>query len=97
VSVVCTAALTHATLRFYSYHYAPLIADLVALDAIEIKFELGQPFLPYEQVRGVCCVRLCLYVLPDVITLTRSRTASRRPATRVGTVFADTLRGADDK
>jgi 5'-3' exoribonuclease 2 len=38
---------------YYPYHYAPFAADFVELDKMEIKFEKGKPFHPYEQLMGV--------------------------------------------
>ena len=38
---------------YYPYHYAPFAADFVGLDKMEIKFEKGKAFRPYEQLMGV--------------------------------------------
>ena len=38
---------------FYQYHYAPFAADFVELDKINIKFEKGRIFKPFEQLMGV--------------------------------------------
>jgi 5'-3' exoribonuclease 1 len=38
---------------FYPYHYTPLISDLVNLTKYEIKFTLGKPFSPLQQLLAV--------------------------------------------
>ncbi|KAJ3187980.1 hypothetical protein HDU85_006373 [Gaertneriomyces sp. JEL0708] len=38
---------------FYPYHYAPKITDLVGIANLNFKFEIGRPFLPFEQLMGV--------------------------------------------
>ncbi|KAJ4518973.1 5'-3' exoribonuclease 2 [Exophiala dermatitidis] len=38
---------------YYPYHYAPFAADFVDIDKMEVKFDKGTPFRPYEQLMGV--------------------------------------------
>lgn len=38
---------------FYDYHYSPKISDLTGLADMKFHFELGKPFLPFQQLMGV--------------------------------------------
>lgn len=38
---------------YYPYHYAPFAADFTDLDKMDLKFNKGNPFKPFEQLMGV--------------------------------------------
>ena len=38
---------------FFPYHYAPFISDIVNLNEVNLTFDLGTPFMPFEQLLAV--------------------------------------------
>lgn len=38
---------------YYQYHYSPMISDVIKGLNADLKFELGKPFRPFEQLMGV--------------------------------------------
>jgi len=38
---------------YYPHHYAPFAADFVDINSMEVNFDKGTPFRPYEQLMGV--------------------------------------------
>lgn len=38
---------------YYPYHYAPFISDVTLFENVDIKFEMGEPFKPYDQLLSV--------------------------------------------
>uniref|UniRef100_A0A061R927 5'-3' exoribonuclease 1 n=1 Tax=Tetraselmis sp. GSL018 TaxID=582737 RepID=A0A061R927_9CHLO len=38
---------------FYPFHYAPCASDASDLGSVRVKFSLGKPFLPFQQLLGV--------------------------------------------
>jgi 5'-3' exoribonuclease 2 len=38
---------------FYPYHFAPFAADFEEVGKMDIRFDLGKPFQPFEQLMGV--------------------------------------------
>lgn len=38
---------------FYPYHFAPFCSDVIAPETVDVKFELGTPFKPFEQLLAV--------------------------------------------
>lgn len=38
---------------FFPFHYAPLASDMQNLSSYNVKFNLGKPFLPFQQLLGV--------------------------------------------
>lgn len=39
--------------RFYPHHYAPYVSDVFGISTFKPHFELGQPFLPFQQLMAV--------------------------------------------
>uniref|UniRef100_H3AKR8 5'-3' exoribonuclease 1 n=1 Tax=Latimeria chalumnae TaxID=7897 RepID=H3AKR8_LATCH len=38
---------------YYPYHYAPYLSDIRKISKLKLKFDLGKPFLPFEQLLAV--------------------------------------------
>uniref|UniRef100_A0A8V5HES0 5'-3' exoribonuclease 1 n=1 Tax=Melopsittacus undulatus TaxID=13146 RepID=A0A8V5HES0_MELUD len=38
---------------YYPYHYAPYLSDIRNIGELKMKFELGRPFMPFEQLLAV--------------------------------------------
>lgn len=50
---------------YYPHHYAPFAADFVGLDKMQVKFDKGRTFKPFEQLMGVLPVA-SNHVIPEV-------------------------------
>ena len=51
---------------FYPYHYAPLACDLIDIQGLNIKFDLGKPFSPFGQLMGVLPYPSIKIALPHI-------------------------------
>lgn len=38
---------------YYPHHFAPFAADFTEIETLDIKFDVGKPFRPFEQLMGV--------------------------------------------
>lgn len=39
--------------RYYPYHYAPFLSDVRDIANLKLTFDLGKPFMPFEQLLAV--------------------------------------------
>jgi len=62
---------------FFPYHYAPMASDLIGLQGLEqhIKFDLGSPYLPFQQLLAVLPPE-SLWCLPRELQLLVTNPAS---------------------
>jgi 5'-3' exoribonuclease 2 len=51
--LLISSAQTPSWQWYYPYHFAPFAADFDGVDKMDIRFELGKPFQPFEQLMGV--------------------------------------------
>lgn len=54
---------------FFDSHYAPYISDLHNLASLKIEFELGEPFLPFQQLMAVLPPASGKHIPPAMIPL----------------------------
>lgn len=51
---------------YFPHYYAPLLADLGKMSHLSLEFELGEPFLPLQQLMGVLPLDSAKRFLPKV-------------------------------
>ena len=51
---------------FYNYHHTPFASDLRDIGEMEVSFELGKPFKPFQQLLGVLPIA-SRKLLPDAV------------------------------
>lgn len=39
--------------RYYPHHYAPFLSDVRNISSLMLAFDLGKPFMPFQQLLGV--------------------------------------------
>lgn len=53
INVLVNLLFVSLYFRFYPFHYAPYMSDIRNFGEMLIQFELGTPFLPFEQLLAV--------------------------------------------
>lgn len=62
--------------RYYPYHYAPFLSDIRNVSGLELTFDLGKPFMPFQQLLAVL-PSASRELLPDAYRVIRpSRTCN---------------------
>jgi len=59
---------------YYPFHYAPFISDLKNIEQVQIDFQLGTPFLPFQQVstqnwRSAALAHFNLFIKPKILRM----------------------------
>lgn len=39
--------------RYYPFHYAPFLSDIRNIAGLKLTFDLGKPFMPFQQLLAV--------------------------------------------
>lgn len=62
--------------RYYPYHYAPYLSDIRNVSGLKLTFELGQPFMPFQQLLAVLPAA-SMELLPECYRVTNANPSSR--------------------
>lgn len=56
--------------RYYPYHYAPFLSDIRSISGLKLTFDLGKPFMPFQQLLAVLPAA-SMELLPDAYRVTQ--------------------------
>ncbi len=57
--------------RYYPYHYAPFLSDIRNISGLKLTFDLGKPFMPFQQLLAVLPAA-SMELLPEAYRVTHS-------------------------